>query len=274
MEQANTDNPTPRRPQRPMRPLLIAAAVVLALLVGGLVFFAVRAGRAASAAQAQNEQLLIDMAQRDLEREYGQLNDEFATFENQRQLVLDDSVKRELNDKYEAARVQIERLQQELSDSERRSASEINRLRNEIETLRNLLRHYVEQIDRLNQENQALRTENQEIRQQNERLTSRVDQTARENRELSERMTLAERLNVTGLNITPLNKKGKRERKVAKAKQLEVTFTIPQNHSRGRENHLLPHRKPLRAASWQRRHLPLRGRAGGIYLPANHRVCR
>ena len=46
MEQANTDNPTPRRPQRPMRPLLIAAAVVLALLVGGLVFFAVRAGRA------------------------------------------------------------------------------------------------------------------------------------------------------------------------------------------------------------------------------------
>ena len=222
MEQANTDNPTPRRPQRPMRPLLIAAAVVLALLVGGLVFFAVRAGRAASAAQAQNEQLLIDMAQRDLEREYGQLNDEFATFENQRQLVLDDSVKRELNDKYEAARVQIERLQQELSDSERRSASEINRLRNEIETLRNLLRHYVEQIDRLNQENQALRTENQEIRQQNERLTSRVDQTARENRELSERMTLAERLNVTGLNITPLNKKGKRERKVAKAKQLEA----------------------------------------------------
>ena len=140
MEQANTDNPTPRRPQRPMRPLLIAAAVVLALLVGGLVFFAVRAGRAASAAQAQNEQLLIDMAQRDLEREYGQLNDEFATFENQRQLVLDDSVKRELNDKYEAARVQLERLQQELSDTERRSASEVNRLLNSMGTLAKLRR--------------------------------------------------------------------------------------------------------------------------------------
>ena len=64
MEQANTDNPTPRRPQRPMRPLLIAAAVVLALLVGGLVFFAVRAGRAASAAQAQNEQLLLSRLRR------------------------------------------------------------------------------------------------------------------------------------------------------------------------------------------------------------------
>ena len=36
MEQANTDNPTPRRPQRPMRPLLIAAAVVAAFCASAL----------------------------------------------------------------------------------------------------------------------------------------------------------------------------------------------------------------------------------------------
>ena len=231
MEQANTDNPTPRRPQRPMRPLLIAAAVVLALLVGGLVFFAVRAGRAASAAQAQNEQLLIDMAQRDLEREYGQLNDEFATFENQRQLVLDDSVKRELNDKYEAARLQVEKLQQELANQKHKSAAEIAKLRSEIDTLRNLLRHYVEEIDRLNKENEALRTENKEIKERNTRLNNQVAETSRRAEALSERMTLAEKLNVTGLTLTPLNKKGKKEKKVTKAVQLVATFTIPQNNS-------------------------------------------
>ncbi|MDE6464399.1 MAG: hypothetical protein K2L16_07180 [Muribaculaceae bacterium] len=213
-----------------MTPIIIGA-VILALIVGGLVFYAIRASRAANAAQQANEQLLIDMAQRDLEREYGELNDEFAAFENQRRLVVDDSVRRELNDKYEAARIQVERLQQELNDSERRSAAEISRLRAEIETLRNLLRHYVEEIDRLNQENQALRTENQQIREQNERLSSRVNETTRQNEVLSERMTLAERLNVTGLTLTPLNKKGKKEKKVNKAKQLVITFTIPQNNS-------------------------------------------
>ena len=44
-------------------------------------------------------------------------------------------------------------------------------------------------------------------------------------------MTLAEKLNVTGLNLTPLNKKGKTEKKVSKATQLKATFTIPQNNS-------------------------------------------
>ena len=48
---------------------------------------------------------------------------------------------------------------------------------------------------------------------------------------LSERMTLAEKLNVTGVNLRALNKKGKNEKKVAKAKQLVVTFTLPPNNS-------------------------------------------
>ena len=57
-----------------------------------------------------------DMAQADLEREYKDLNDEFAQFENSRKYITDDSVKRELNDKYEAARIQVEKLQQELNN--------------------------------------------------------------------------------------------------------------------------------------------------------------
>lgn len=144
---------------------------------------------------------------------------------------MDDSVKRELNDKYEAARVQVEKLQQELKNQKHKSAAEIAKLKDEIGTLRALLRHYVEEIDRLNKENEALRSENQEIKERNTRLSSQVTETTRRNEVLSERMTLAEKLNVTGLNLTPLNKKGKTEKKVSKATQLKATFTIPQNNS-------------------------------------------
>ncbi len=231
---APAPSPKRRKPSRPggnKKILIIIGAVALAIGAFWLVFTAISANRRADAAAGREEQLLIDMAQRDLEREYGELNDEFAAFENQRQYITNDSIRRSLNDKYEAARVQIERLQQELADNQRRSAAEISRLRNEIETLRNLPRHYVEEIDRLNRENQQLRTENEQMRQQNEHLSSRVQQTERQNEVLSERMTLAERLNVTGLVLTPLNKKGRRENKVRKAKQLEVSFTIPQNNS-------------------------------------------
>ena len=181
--------------------------------------------------QAKLEQQQLDMEQMQLEQDYEDLNREFAQFENSRQLIQDDSVKRALAEKYEAARLQVEQLQNELKSEKRKSSAEIAKLKSEIETLRALLRHYVEEIDRLNKENEALRSENQEIKSQNERLNSQVAETSRRNEVLSERMTLAEKLNVTGLSLTPLNKKGKKEKKVAKATQLMVSFTIPQNNS-------------------------------------------
>lgn len=230
MDQQHSNSPQNNN-SRTRTIIIGVAAVILAALVGWLVFSTVRANKRVAAAESANEQLLLDMAQADLERDYQSLNDEFAQFENSRQYIKDDSVKRELNDKYEAARVQVEKLQQELSNQKKKSAAEIAKLRSEIDTLRALLRHYVEEIDRLNKENEALRSENKEIKEKNRTLSNQVSETTRKNEALSERMTLAERLNVTGLSITPLNKKGKKEKKVTKAVQLMVTFTIPQNNS-------------------------------------------
>lgn len=210
---------------------IILGTVLAAVVVGALVFTTVRATRQAEAARAELEQQQLDMAQADLEREYKDLNDEFAQFENSRKYITDDSVKRELNDKYEAARIQVEKLQQELNNQKHKSAAEIAKLRSEIDTLRALLRHYIEEIDRLNKENQELRSENQQVKDENRRLSNQVSETTRRNEALSERMTLAEKLNVTGLSLTALNKKGKREKKVTKAVQLMATFTIPQNNS-------------------------------------------
>ena len=225
-----TQNSSDKTPDK-RNMIIIAAAVALAMLAGWLVFSTVKANKKAAAANARLEQFELDRAQADLEREYQDLNDEFAQFENSRQYIKDDSIKRELNDKYEAARLQVEKLQQELANQKHKSAAEIAKLRSEIDTLRNLLRHYVEEIDRLNKENEALRTENKEIKERNTRLNNPVAETSRRAEALSERMTLAEKLNVTGLTLTPLNKKGKKEKKVTKAVQLVATFTIPQNNS-------------------------------------------
>lgn len=233
MNNTNSNNQSPRGGffAKYRNYFIVGGAVVGAILVFCLVFYAVKSGKEASAIQMQMEQMQLDMAQRDLERDYQDLNDEFEQFENSRKYIMDDSVKRELNDKYEAARLQVEKLQQELASQKKKSVAEITKLRGEIDTLRALLRHYVEEIDRLNKENEALRTENKQIKERNTRLNNQVNETTRRNEELSERMTLAERLNVTGLSLTPLNKKGKKEKKVTKAVQLCATFTIPQNNS-------------------------------------------
>lgn len=216
------------------RKLIWIIAALLVVIVGLAAWFFITTSnqnKQIEQALALKEAAELDASQRDLQNAYDELSSEFAQFENQRKLVLDDSVKRELSQRYEAARLQVEKLQQELRNQKNMSAQEIQKLKNEIETLRNLLRHYVEEINRLNLENQNLRNENAEIKDRNEQLTSRVQETSRRNEELSERMTLAEKLNVTGVNLVALNKKGKQEKKVSKARQLRVTFTIPQNNS-------------------------------------------
>ena len=216
------------------RTLLWVIVGLAAVLVGLAVWFIIASTsqkKQLEEAIALKEQAELDMAQRELQNDYDALNNEFAIFENSRQLVMDDSIKLELTQKYETARLQIEKLQQELKNQKHKSSAEIKKLKDEISTLRNLLRHYVEEINRLNQENEQLRNENAEVKSRNEQLTSQVRETSRRNEQLQERMTLAEKLNVTGVSLVALNKKGKVEKKVQKATQLRVTFTIPQNNS-------------------------------------------
>ncbi len=234
MDNQVDNNNTPIANNRNNKMLLWIIIVLAAAIVALGVWFVISSSsqkRALDEAIALKEAAELDASQRELASDYDALNSEFAEFENQRQLVLDDSVKRELTQKYENARLQVEKLQQELRNQKNLSSAEIKKLKDEISTLRNLLRHYVEEINRLNQENESLRTENAQIKDRNEQLSSRVQETSRKNEELNQRMTLAEKLNITGVTLTALNKKGKSEKKVQKATQLRVTFTIPQNNS-------------------------------------------
>ena len=133
--------------------------------------------------------------------------------------------------KYAAAKSKVEKLLQELNSEKQKSAQRIKQLQDEIGTLKNILRHYVAQIDSLGKENAGLRAENAEIKQRNQQLSTRVATETRRNEVLSERMTLAEKLNVTGVSLVALKKNGKVEKNVTKARQLDVSFTIPQNNS-------------------------------------------
>lgn len=210
---------------------LIAGLIMLGLLLVGVVIAFVFTTRSMSKkveeASLANEQLQLTNEQLQLAQEYQVLNTEFAQYENQSQLLASDS----LVTKYAAAKSKVEKLLQELNSEKKKSAQRIKQLQDEIGTLKNILRHYVTQIDSLGRENAGLRAENEEMRVRNQQLTTRVANETKRVEALSERMTLAEKLNVTGLSITPLKKNGKKEKNITKARQLDVTFTIPQNNS-------------------------------------------
>lgn len=206
---------------------VIALGALLVIAIVAIIITTTSMSRRINEAQEANEQLQLTNEQLQLANEYQALNVEFRQYENQSQMLANDS----LVAKYSAAKSKVEKLLQELNNEKVKSQKRIKELQDEISTLKSIMRHYVAQIDSLGKENAGLRAENQEIRQQNEQLSSQVVSTSRRNEELSERMTLAEKLNVTGVSLTGLKKNGKAEKNITKAKQLMVTFTIPQNNS-------------------------------------------
>jgi predicted RNase H-like nuclease (RuvC/YqgF family) len=233
-ENTNFDETNTPRPDNSKRIMLAVIAALLVVIIGLGVWFAISSAANKEAVEAEKtarEAAELSLQQDLANSEFEGLEQEFSSIENPRQMIVSDSVKMRLTEKYEAARLEVEKLQRELKNTKTKSAKELEDLRGQIKTLRALLKHYIEEIDRLNKENEALRTENAEIKGQNERLTSQVQETSRQNEQLSKRMTLAEKLNVTGVGLSALNSKGKAEKKVQKAKQLMVTFTIPQNNS-------------------------------------------
>ena len=204
--------------------ILIAAIIVIVIIAGVLIgaLFS-----KSNAAQEEMEQLKLTNEQLQLAGEYESLNNEYAQYENQTQLLANDSIV----EKYAAAKAKVEKLLQELKNEKHKNAARIKELQDQIAALKSLLRHYVAQIDSLSRENQGLKTENEEIKDKNRKLNERVQSVSKTNEELNERMVLAEKLNVTGISLTALNKKGRTEKNITKARQLMVTFTIPQNNS-------------------------------------------
>lgn len=211
-------------------PIMWVIAVLAVLLLGAIVFsvFQVTSLKhQVNVAQAENEQLQLTNEQLSLSNEFEAINSEFRQYENQAVQMANDTILA----KYTAAKNKVEQLIKELNSEKTKNAKRIKDLESQIATLRGLLRNYIAQVDSLTKENAGLRAENQEIKSRNKALNSQVAEISGKNKTLTERMTLAEKLNVTGLTLTPLKKNGKQEKNVTKAKQLKVTFTIPQNNS-------------------------------------------
>lgn len=206
---------------------VIVLAVLLLIAVGFGVTQVASLKNQVQQAQLQNEELRLDNEQLQLSNEFDMLNAEFQQYEDQAHRLANDTILA----KYTAAKAKVESLMAELKNEKVKSAARIKELQGEISTLKGLLRHYIAQIDSLNKENAGLRAENTEIKARNEQLSTRVREETRRNENLTERMTLAEKLNVTGVTLTALKKNGKNEKNVTKAKQLMVRFTIPQNNS-------------------------------------------
>ena len=181
-------------------------------------------------ARAEMESLRLANDRLMLTNEFNQLNADFNQYEDQQIYLKNDS----LIHQYNEARLKVEGLLAELDEQKKDNAANrkrIKELEGEIATLRGILKHYLEEIRRLGEENEGLRQEIAQVNEKNERLESQVTQATNQNKELSQTVKLAKKLNITGLAFQAYNKRGKIEKNITKAKQLGVSFIVSPNNT-------------------------------------------
>ncbi|MDE5901870.1 MAG: hypothetical protein K2O78_02120 [Muribaculaceae bacterium] len=208
----------------------VAVFAALVAMVGILIYSNARSNSVANDAMARVDSLALANDRLQLTSEFNQLNADFSQYEDQQVYLKNDS----LVQQYNAARMKVEGLLRELSAekaSNSQNRARIKQLEGEIASLKKIVRHYLEEIKRLGEENEGLRREIQQVNQRNEQLASTAASVKRDNEQLSQTVAQAKKLSITGLSFQAYNNKGKVEKKVKKAKSLGASFTINPNNT-------------------------------------------
>lgn len=105
----------------------------------------------------------------------------------------------------------------------------IRKYRNEISTMRDIMKSYIVQIDSLNTRNKILIAENVEIRQQYKRVQNTNVELEKAKEELSSKVTIASVIQAKDIVAAALNKKRKETTKINLLDKLRICFTLREN---------------------------------------------
>ena len=195
-------------------------AVVIVLLLAGMAWLGYDLIQEKQANKDMQELAALD--KQEMEKEY---QDFAAQYSEMKTYIKNDSIIAQLT----AEQERTQKLLEELKRTHASDAAEITRLKKELATVRAVLRSYVIQIDSLNQLNQNLIDENNRVRSELAESNQQNQTLATEKASLSEKVAIAAQLDATGITLSPLDKKGKPEKKMKKAKTLAVGFAITKN---------------------------------------------
>ena len=109
------------------------------------------------------------------------------------------------------------------------NASEIRRLRNELASLRKVMIGYINQIDSLNRLTAQQREIIADVTEKYNTASATISNLSQEKKALNQKVTLAAQLDATAIEVTPLNKRSKKTKRIKNIVKLKIDFTISKN---------------------------------------------
>ena len=200
--------------------IVLPLVAVIVLLIAGVAYLAYNLNQEKQVNKDMQELAVLE--KQEMENEYQQFADQYSEMKTR---INNDSIINQLTREQERTKQLLEELRQTKAND----AAEITRLKKELATVRAVLRSYVLQIDSLNQLNAELMDENNRVRSELEYTNQQNMALASSNMTLSEKVAIASQLNATNISLMPLNKRGKNNKTMKKARSLQVAFNIARN---------------------------------------------
>lgn len=137
------------------------------------------------------------------------------------------------------AQTKVKDLLLEVGQVKKVSYDEIARYRQEVTTLRTIMKNYIIQVDSLNRRNELLMAENTQVKEEFAQSESKNQQLVVEKDRLQEKIKMAAQLEVTELMGVGINDRGKEAESARRAVQIRVSFVISKNVTAPRGNKVI-----------------------------------
>jgi len=145
----------------------------------------------------------------------------------------------ELQSKLESAQTKVKDLLLEVVQIKKVSYDQISEYRNEVNTLRGIMKNYIIQVDSLNRRNQVLMAENVQVKENYAQSESKNQQLEKEKEHLQEKIKVAAQLEATELFAVGINNRGKDAESARRAEQIKISFVLSKNVTAPRGNKMI-----------------------------------
>jgi FtsZ-binding cell division protein ZapB len=134
-----------------------------------------------------------------------------------------------LQSELSVAQNKVKDLIQEVGQVKEVSYGQIAQYRQEVTTMRTIMKNYIIQVDSLNRRNEILMAENSQVKQEFAQSESKNQQLEAEKGHLQEKIKVAAQLEATELVATGINARGKEAESARRATQIKISFVLSKN---------------------------------------------
>lgn len=215
MENTETSGNRPRKKSN-----LIYFAVILLLLASNgffaFKFYTIR-----------KEKVFVEVELKDTNTEKASLEKEYTEMLAQYESLQTDN--KQISEQLEQEKMKIKEMLDEIKKIKSNNFYQINQYKKELNTLREIMRSYIVQIDSLNTRNKILAEENKQVKTDYNKVKTEKDILAQKTEDLTQKVDVASTLRAISISPLPVNDKAKEVYKSKKVTKIKTCFTLSEN---------------------------------------------